>query len=243
MPKAVRTPLLLLSAVLLATCAAPHPRPPRGSDEVVEPPCDPPLPPQSPRRLERFTGNSRTSIIRNGPNESSIYYTPRGGGEEQKLLLCSHHYHCDIEHKQECNTYVPPGRKDCEPLVKDDWVEIHMVYAKALRPDMECPSENLDCCAEPPFVARGYQAQVKAEGNPTDPLPAPSAPFAEYTGSNTGWDTPGDCKPFEVQWSFSLGCDKRVSLEQLDENFDHADAARVLQGGVRVSPELWLVRP
>jgi len=232
MLRAARTPLLLAAAVLLATCAAPRPRP-HVSGEVVEPPC-PSF--QSPRRLERFDQRSTTSIVESGADEFWIYYTPRTGGERQKLLLCGQHYHCHIENVQTCNGNIPSGGEHCEPHAPGDWVEIHTVYAAAV--GTGCNPETLECCTKAPFVVRAYHAQVTAGGNRSDPLPAPwQPPFAQWTGSNTGWDVPGQCKPLEAQWSFSLGCGLRVSQAQLSR-FQHGDSARVLQGGVRVSKDL-----
>ena len=238
MSKAARTPLLLLAAALLATCAAPRPRP-HGSSEVLEPPCPSP---QSPRRLERYNDRSKTSIVKPGPDQHTIYYTERGSDEQQTLLQCSQHYHCYIENVQPCNGSVPSGGAVCAPPARGDWVEIHTAYAKEV--GTGCDPETLDCCAEPPFVVLAYHAQVTEGGNPNDPLPAPwDPPFAQWTGSNTGPDEPSQCKPIEAAWSFALGCDLRVSTEQLRSHFKHADGARLLQGGVRVSNDLTLVEP
>jgi len=252
MSRIMRTPflLLLLAAALLATLAAAQPGPaksakppapaksPQGSNEVVTPPC-PVF--QTPRRLDRFDQHSRTSTVENGPDASSIYYTPRGGGQRQTLRQCSQHYHCYIENHQPCNGNMPSGREHCAPLAPGDWVEIHTAYSK--RVGTNCDPETLECCAEGPVVVRAYHARVTAGGSPSDPLPAPwHPPFAQWTGSNTGWDTPGQCKPIGAEWSFSLGCDLRVSQARLGR-FHHRDPARVLQGGVRVSKDLTRVEP
>lgn len=238
MLRAVRITLLLATAALLAACATSHPMP-QEADEVVSPPC-PVF--QSPRRVERFNQGSKTSIVENGSDESWIYYTPRTGSERQKLLLCGQHYHCEIENVQACNGKAPrAGLEECKQPPPGNWVEIHTVYAAAV--GIGCNPETLECCTKAPFVVRAYHAQVTAGGNIDDPLPAPwQPPFAEWTGSNTGWDEPGRCKPLSAEWSFSLGCELRVSEAQLSR-FHRPDSVRVLQGGVRVSKDLTRVEP
>jgi hypothetical protein len=215
-----------------------HRAPRHASQEVTTPPCPTP---QSPRRLERFDQRSDRSLVESGPDDS-IYYTPRSGGERQKLLLCSLHYHCHVENVQACNRDVPSGGETCAAPEPGDWIEVHTAYAAEVGTD--CDRETLACCAKPPFVVRAYQARVTAGGNPADPLPEPwHPPFAEWSGSNTGPDAqPADCKPLEAAWSFALGCVLRVSQAQLSR-FRHADGARALQGGERVSKDLTRVEP
>ena len=242
MLRAARTSLLLLAAALLSTCAAPppgSPNPPQGSQEVVQPAC---REPQSPRRLAT-SERAPTSIVENGSDESWIYYKQRDGSNRERLLRCSHHYHCYIENHQPCNGNVPSGREHCAGPELGDWVEVHAVYAAVVEPNCR-NSESLECCLKAPFVVRAYHAQVTERGRPDDPLPAPwQPPYAEWTGSNTGWDTPGDCKDLRAEWSFSLGCDLQVNKGQIRAHFTHPDGARVLQGGVRVSNDLrWVER-
>lgn len=176
----------------------------------------------------------------------SLTYLPRAGGPPLTLVRCGQHYHFPIENHQGCDgewaaseaamesdgAVPPPG----------SWVEVHTVYAAKRRPPDECDSETLSCCKEGPFLVRAFNARVTAEGGGGAIIPPSGRPLAEWSGSTTGPDTePNQCKP-PAMWSFRLGCHFTVSAAQL-ARFKHADPARPLQTGDRLSRDLTLVEP
>ncbi len=201
---------------------------------------------QSPRRLDDIRLESKTSIVAPGPDDT-LFYTPRGSHDKIKLYRCGQHYHCEIENFQGCPDQVPttnpsptcPPRPGLLPAVP--WIEIHTVYAADVVRDKPCDPETLDCCKTGPFVVMAYQAVVVSSnrtGPPVAPLPVLwGLPAAEWSGSNTGWDPVGACKPIAAQWSFILGCSFTVTDNQL-RSFRHADAARRLQPPERLSHDL-----
>ena len=200
--------------------------------------------PQSPRNIDPkavpspYNGTSTTSIVTKVMPDS-IVYTPRAGGEAQTLRRCGQHYHFPIENPQGCRAEVPCAAPQEQPA-PGQWVEIHTVYAAKVRTE-NCDPETLDCCAEAPFLVRAFAAKVTAGGS-YQPIETPSGrPLAEWSGSTTGVSKPDECKP-AAQWSFRLGCDFKVSEGQLG-HFKHADPARRVQTGARVSKDLTLVKP
>lgn len=194
---------------------------------------------QSPRRLDEPRPVTTTSIVAPGVDDT-LFYTPRTGGAAVKLSRCGQHYHCEIENFQGC-----PGQHltlnpapTCRPVATGDWIEIHTVYAADVVRDRYCDPETLDCCRTAPFVVMAYHAKVAGPTLPVAPVPVLwGLPASEWSGSNTGWDPPGACKPVAAQWSFIRGCNFTVSESQL-RVFRHADAARRLQPPARLSQDL-----
>lgn len=198
--------------------------------------------PQSPRRVWPQDQESKTSTVERGPNES-IYYTPRAGGERQQLFLCGQHYHCYVENHQRCLDVPEPTRKArCpEHPSPGDWIEVHTVYAAEVASPCDDP-EGLTCCLKQPFLVRAYQANVTAGG--VEPLPDPwNLPLIQWSGSTTGPDRHrNECKP-AAQWSFTPGCELKVSKELLESRFHHPHGVRGLQPENRLSKDLTLVTP
>jgi hypothetical protein len=198
--------------------------------------------PQSPRSLTAadwdWTSTTPT-VLRN--TADSISYQPRAG---VKLVLhrCSQHYHCRIENVQACpgqRGAPAAGESECpaNPPV-GSWVEIHTVYHNG--PVINPTPEGLDRCLPETLVVVGYHAKVTSEAV-RPPVPVHfGPPSAEWSGSATNVDppppAPPDCKA-AAYWSFALGCDFKVSEEQL-KAFTHPDGARALQTGNRLSHDL-----
>jgi hypothetical protein len=199
--------------------------------------------PQSPRNIDPnvvpspYNGKSPVSIVTN-VQPGSIVYTPRAGGAPQTLLRCGQHYHFPIENPQGCQGEVPCTAPHEMPA-PGQWVEIHTVYAAKVRTD-GCDPETLDCCVEAPFLVRAFAARVTAGGVYQPIEPPLGRPLGEWSGSTTGPSQPAECKP-AAQWSFRLGCDFTVSEAQLG-HFRHADPARRVQSGPRLSQDLTLVQ-
>lgn len=169
----------------------------------------------------------------------------------QTLYRCDQHYHVPVENTQGCKgekTVIPASKKEEVPP-KDQWIEVHTVYAAAppvVSPN--CPDPNkldtpgLGCCQKEPFVVRGFSAKVALDGGNVPPgtpiIPPLGRPLAEWTGSNTG---PGEeCKTILAQWSNVLNCEIKVTQSQLSV-YAHAEGARALQHGERLSHDLTLV--
>ena len=203
---------------------------------------------QSPRFLDRGARPSPYQLAADASflarvGAGSVVYLPRPGGPPQTLHRCGQHYHFPIENPQGCrgegaatlaagDGAPPPG----------SWVEVHTVYAANAEPPPDCDPETLACCTEPPFVVRAFSAKVTARGGDRPIEPPGGLPLAEWSGSTTGPDRePGECKPAAL-WSFRLGCGFTVSAAQL-ARFRHADPARPVQSGARVSRDLTLVAP
>jgi hypothetical protein len=199
---------------------------------------------QSPRDLDPEARPSlyqlaaETSFVEGAGAESAVYL-PRPGGEPRTLHRCGQHYHLPIENPQGCEGEAggqeappPPGSR----------IEVHTVYAANRVPPPGCDPETLECCTEPPFLVRGFSATVTAGGE-AGPIVVPAGrPLAEWSGSTTGAEAePGECKPAAL-WSFRLGCGFTVSEAQVRQ-FHHADPARPVQSGDRVSRDLTLVGP
>lgn len=206
----------------------------------------PPCKDQSPRRLENYDAESRTSAVIPGPPDTLIY-TPHGGAATT-LHRCGQHYHCWIENLQPAcpgQHATPAGGPagGCPKLPPvGSWVEIHTVYSSVVAHE-GCDPETLDCCKAGPFVVKGYHAKVTA-----NPVPGPvpvlwTSPQAQWSGSNTGPDNPpGSCKPLQAFWDFNLRCDMLVGENQLAK-FHHQDQARGLQPPDRLSHDLTRVDP
>jgi hypothetical protein len=204
--------------------------------------------PQSPRNVDPkshpppYFLSSNNSIVSDATPESLVYL-PRSGGPAQKLLRCGQHYHFPIENHQGCQgetaSHKGAASTEAGPVKPGDWIEIHTVYAAKVK-SKDCDPETLDCCEEGPFLVRAFEAKVTQDGHGGAIVPPSGRPLAEWTGSTTGRENqPGECKP-EALWSFRLGCDFRVSEEQLKE-FHHYDPARPLQPADRLSRDLTLV--
>ncbi len=207
----------------------------RGSEDAVT--CSIP---QSPRKIDLqahpspFDGVAHTSVVK-VLTPDSIEYTPRAGGPASTLYRCGQHYHLPIESPQGCTDEITPSP---EPKAGNR-VEVHTVYAFKVRTD-GCDRETLGCCEAGPFLVRAFSARVTAKGTDEPIVPPAGLPLAEWSGSTTGPDKePAQCKP-AAQWSFRLGCDFAVSEAQL-RHFKHADPARPVQEGPRVSKDLTLV--
>jgi hypothetical protein len=206
---------------------------------------------QSPRRLQQedIRYESKTSIVTPGPGpEDTLFYTPRASGLPTKLYRCGQHYHCLIENFQGCPGQVPttdPPQTCPEHLPGPGaWIEIHTVYAAEVVTDRPCDPETLACCKALPAVVMAYQARVLPSPELGVVAPVPvlwGFPAVEWSGSNTGWDPVGACKPVPAQWSFILGCNFTLTENQL-KVFRHADAARRLQPPARLSNDLTLVK-
>jgi hypothetical protein len=196
---------------------------------------------QSPRKLEKYEARlEKPSVVRPGEGNTTITYTPPGG-QATTLHRCGQHYHCRIENLQpECPGQIakevgtPPL---CGQPPDDGWIEIHTVYSPRVRHD-GCDPESLNCCLDSPVVVVAYHARVKP-GAVTVPVPVQwGPPVAEWSGSNTGPDDfPGACKPVQARWSFTLGCDFKVTWGQL-KAFHHPEPARGLQPQERLSSDL-----
>jgi hypothetical protein len=207
----------------------------RGNDEGLA--CSNP---QSPRNIDLqaqpppYDGASHTSIVKVLTPES-IEYTPRAGGPPKTLYRCGQHYHLPIEDPQGCQDEITPSP---EPK-PGNRVEVHTVYAAKVRTE-GCDPETLGCCEAGPFLVRAFSARVTAKGADEPIVPPAGLPLAEWSGSTTNADKePGECKP-AAEWSFRLGCDFTLSEAQL-HHFKHADPARAVQKGPRLSKDLTLV--
>lgn len=204
---------------------------------------------QSPRNVDpdaspspyQLTGQtSFVGVV--GP--ASAEYLPRPGGPPQTLYRCGQHYHFPIETPQGCNGEAAgdPSSVAAEGAAPPpgSWAEIHTVYAANETAPPNCDPETLACCTDPPFLVRAFSATVTAGGEPGPIVPPAGRPLAEWSGSTTGAGSE-TCKPAAL-WSFRLGCDFPVSEAQLKE-FKHADPARPIQEGDRLSRDLTLVQP
>lgn len=211
---------------------------------------------QSPRELDRgarpspYELTSQSSIV-GRVEPGSIVYLPRVGGETVTLYRCGQHYHRPIENLQGCpGEKATTGGEDeaaeaaeaAGPPPPGTWVEIHTVYAANQNAPAGCDPETLSCCTDPPFLVRAFNATVTPRGEPGPIVPPDGRPLAEWSGSTTGAeDEENECKPAAL-WSFRLGCGFTVSQAQLGQ-FRHADPARPVQRGTRLSRDLTLVSP
>jgi len=200
--------------------------------------------PQSPRRLTAADWNwtSRTPTV-SRRTTNSILYSPRAGVPALVLYACSQHYHCRIENLQNCpdqSASTIPDLTQCpEHPPVGSWVEVHTAYHDGPVPN-PLPEDLEGCDKTKPLVVVGYHARVTAGGTAL-PLPVHfGPPSAEWSGSSTNADPappePPACK-LAAFWSFTLGCDFRLSQKQLEE-FDHPDRARALQPPDRLSRDL-----
>ncbi len=196
---------------------------------------------QTPRRLEKWNTENAPATVKKGATEDTVVYTPKGGSPTT-LHRCSQHYHCWIENLQpkcpgQTATDVggPPDKCPVKPPV-GSWVEVHTAFSSRVGTD--CDPETLNCCIEGPFVVVGYHAKVTADEKPGKVPVNWTAEAAEWSGSNTGPDdAPGQCKPLQAKWRFSLSCDLKLSLGELG-TFHHQDRARGLQPADRLSADL-----
>ncbi len=214
--------------------------PPSAAQEVCAACC---YRPQSPRSLTAADWNwtARTPTVTR-INADSIAYEPRPG-VRKVLHICSQHYHCRIENVQGCpgESAAPAAAPSDCPAVppKDSWVEIHTVYHDG--PALLNPTpQGIERCGPAPLVVVGYQAKVTTAAV-RPPIPQFfGPPSAEWTGSATTVDppppAPPSCEPAAF-WSFALGCDFKVSQEQL-KPFTEPKGARVLQPANRLSHDL-----
>ena len=199
--------------------------------------------PQSPRSLTAadWDWTSRVPAVTERTADS-ILYSPRQG-VRLTLHHCSQHYHCRIENLQSCpgqSASTIPDLTECpEHPPVGSWVEIHTVYHDG--PALDPLPEGLEGCRQPgALVVVGYHARVTSSGSG---LPLPvffGPPSAEWSGSSTNADPPPPEPPackVAAFWSFTLGCDFRLSQRQL-EDFEHPDRARALQPSDRLSRDL-----
>ena len=197
--------------------------------------------PQSPRSLTGADWNytsTVSTVLRQ--SDDSVRYAPRAGVQEV-LHRCSQHYHCRIENVQGCakeSAAPAAGQSACpaRPVV-GSWVEVHTVYH--LGPTVTPTPEGLEQCDPATLVVVGYQAQVTT-APVTSPIPVHfELPAAEWTGSSTGVDKPPppECK-VAAFWRFALGCNFRLSEQQLVKFFMHPEEAREIQPPNRRSRDL-----
>lgn len=205
--------------------------------------------PQSPRNVNtdkdkgvEYNFVSTKPFITNAKEPDTIEF--RG----QTLYRCDQHYHVPVENTQGIpneRVIKPPAPPSPPPA--GQWIEVHTVYAAKVSTADECKNRldhDLTCCAEPPFVVRGFSAKVVADGQPSsNPITPPQGTiFAEWSGSNTGPDKPKEqgCKPTAAQWSFLMGDKFTVTQGELHA-FPKPHEAREVQGCNLISPNLTLV--
>ncbi|HZS28233.1 MAG TPA: hypothetical protein VFB76_13470 [Candidatus Angelobacter sp.] len=165
----------------------------------------------------------------------------------QTLRVCDQHYHVPVENIQGCphETEGKPPEPGKLPEA-GQWIEVHTVYALEVDPNCGSTDNNLTCCKMPPFVVRGFSAEVTERSGTTSssvPLiitPKNTRPLVEWSGSNTGPDDSTGCKPLPAQWNFNLGCQFTVPKDEL-AGFKKAHDARQPQPPNRVSPDMTLV--
>jgi len=200
--------------------------------------------PQSPRRLTAadWDWTSRAPTV-SRRSADSILYSPRAGVPALVLHACSQHYHCRIENLQSCpghSASTIPDLTECpEHPPAGSWVEIHTAYHDG--PALHPLPEGLEGCHQPgALVVVGYHAKVTSEQTDS-PVPVYfGPPSAEWSGSSTNADPPPPEPPackVAAFWSFTLGCDFKLSQKQL-EDFEHPDRARALQPPDRLSHDL-----
>jgi hypothetical protein len=198
--------------------------------------------PQSPRSLTPADWNYTSTIpavyYQSGIN--SIKYELRPG-VTKTLYRCSQHYHCHIENVQACNkeSAAPAGGESACPAKPPvgSWIEVHTAYHDA--PAVIPTPEDLGSCDLKTVVVVGYHAKV-TEDSVTSPIPVQfGPPAAEWSGSSTGPDKPPvpECK-VAAFWHFALGCDFKLSQQELVKDFHHPEEARGLQPADRVSKDL-----
>ena len=237
----------LLGAVLLLLALA--------AGGAVTPPCPAP---QSPRNINPravpspYNGRSTHSIVESvSPSQDEVRYWPRGAaGPIETLYRCSQHYHVPVEDVQGCaaetEVITPPGTPPARVPAPGQWIEVHTAYASD-KPPVPCPDpESLDCCKGKTVLVLGFSATVAVGGGDQPILTPPSRRLAEWSGSSTGPDKEGPtaCKEPAAAWSFRLGCNFKVGEAQLGKHFPGGpQAARAVQGGARVSRDLFLVTP
>ena len=206
--------------------------------ELVCPTCNHP---QSPRSLTDadWDWTSRIPAVTERTADS-ITYSPRQG-VQLTLHRCSQHYHCRIENVQACpkqSAAPAEGEGECpkDPPV-GSWVEIHTVYHQG--PTLIPTPEPIDRCQPGNLVVVGYHAKVTSAPIHSRVPVHFGPPSAEWSGSATNIDNPPDPPQCKVAafWSFALGCDFKVSSEQL-RSFTHPDQARALQPADRLSHDL-----
>lgn len=137
---------------------------------------------------------SATPLVGSGPQDPVDTLTY----QRMTLTLCDRHYHLPVENVQGCTNET----RDLHGLVPGQWIEVHTVYAAAVSTEGECSQghdHGLRCCTKPPFVVRGYSAQIGT----TDHLF--NGDHTEWLGSATS-EVPSGCNPTPAQWNFTLGC-------------------------------------
>jgi hypothetical protein len=118
-------------------------------------------------------------------------------------------------------------------------VEVHTAYHNGPAVPNPLP-EDLDQCTREPVVVVGYHAKVTSSSDKASALPIHfGPPAAEWSGSSTG-TKPGLCKG-PAFWSFTLGCDFTLSLQQLAGRT--AEGARKLQPANLLSHDLTKIVP
>lgn len=238
---------VLLSGVLLSMALA--------AGGAVTPPCPVPQAPRNvnPRAVPSpYNGRSDHSIVVSvSPTGDEVRYQARvPGAPIETLYRCGQHYHVPVEDVQGCaaetEVVTPPGAPPSFVPAPGQWIEVHTVYASD-KPPVPCPDpESLNCCKGKTILALGFSATVAAGGGDQPILTPASRQLAEWSGSNTGPDKPGPtaCKETGVAWSFRLGCAFKVGETQLRNRLPGGpQAARAVQGGARVSRDLFLVTP
>ena len=190
---------------------------------------------QSPRDVRQGQPGSVSIVERVSTDQKQVWIR----GRQAPLVFCGQHYHAPVENVQGCTgetTLISAPPPDGSGRAPDpgQWIEVHTVYAPAVRPDCQ-DWQSLDCCvgvsAQDPALVRGFSATVvagragrPAPGRPTTPgqpilIPTPDrGPLAEWFGSNTGPDDkPGECKPVPALWSFRLtDCVRQFLVYQTD---------------------------
>lgn len=188
-----------------------------------------------------YNFKSTKPVVTFGADPTMVNYQGR------VLHICDQHYHVPVENIQGCakeTQGVPPPHGQPAPV--GQWIEVHTVYAAEVDHSGDCAEgldHNLICCKKPPFVVRGYSAEVTApSGSLKVLIPQPNTGLlVEWSGSNTGRDDDTGCKPLPAQWSFRLGCEFRVPQNELDPHLYEAHEARPVQPPTRVSPDMTLV--
>ena len=188
-----------------------------------------------------YNFKSTKPVVSFGADDTTVNYQGR------VLHMCDQHYHVPVENVQGCpkekQGVAPPHG---QPAPVGQWIEVHTVYAAEVDHSGDCAEgldHNLTCCKKPPFVVRGYSAEVMApSGSPKAPIPQPdSGLLVEWSGSNTSPDDSTGCKPLPAQWSFRLGCEFRITQNELDPHHYEAHGVRPVQPPNRVSPDMALV--
>lgn len=195
---------------------------------------------QSPRDVSLYADPSHYQLVGFDSflayaDDKTAVYLSRPGGAPVTLVRCGQHYHFPIENPQGCGGETGETGEAAPPI--GSRIEIHTVYAANCKHPPDCDPETLACCTTAPFLVRAFSATIAERGGDGPISPPAGRPLAEWSGSTTGAEVePNECKP-AAMWSFRLGCEFTVSKAQVDR-FNHADPARPVQEGDRLSRDL-----